>query len=547
MSLHWNLEDLHLHHRSVFLRGWLLQEGVHIHDLQLLLLDQNGRERSSIPLLAHQPRPDVEARFGRIEGSLHSGFVGLGAWHCRPQRRDRLQLRVTFEGFSQAMLHLDCGSAEANAGPLHQWRTRLQQWWAMGRKAITMLRHGDLQGVQNKLLQQAHQFGTKQLPDPEDWYRWLGCIPSGRAWHLIVDHQLGGGANIDREERVGRWLATGCVTITLTFALSRLAYELRLRWDDEDHRFLSTDDVRLASALSPMPLDTIVFNNAASFDSPIRVATLLQAITQNTKARLIVLLHDYYLICPTIYLLNNQGFFCDIPQPEVCQACLAAGKHLFATFYKGDITRWRNTWASLLGSADEIVAFSESSARLFNRVYGAASGCKPITIRPHQLSLYLGEPIEIKQPSSMVIGIIGQIGVQKGCKIVSALADEIRHVKGDERIKVIGNLECSADPEIVQQTGRYRREDLRTLLIASEANLILLPSIWPETFSFVCEELMHLQLPIACFDLGAPAERIRQYPKGLLLQSQSAAMILADLRHFFQQLYPQTIGQSDVF
>lgn len=544
MSLHWNLEDLQLRRRSVFLRGWLLQEGLRIRDLQLLLLDQHGRQRSAIPLLAQQPRPDVEARFGPIEGSLHSGFVGLGAWSCQPRRTDRLQLRVSFEGISQANLHLDCGSASADAGILQRWRTRLGQWWAMGRQAITMLRHRDWKGVQNKLVQQADQLGTKPLPDPEPWERWINGLPSGRAWHLIVDHQLGGGANLDREERVQRWLAAGDITLTLSFQVSRLAYELRLRWADEDHRYISTDDVRLARELSSLPLTSIVFNNAVSFDAPLRLAALLQAIQRKTQARLIVLLHDYFLLCPTIYLLNSDELFCNIPQPDVCRSCLAAGKHLFATFYRGDITAWRRVWGSLLASADEIIAFSQSSADLFSRVYPTTIKLNPIKVEPHQLSISLGAPIQIATPTSMVIGIVGQISIQKGSRLVRALAEQIRHEGGDERIKVIGNLESIADPRIVEQSGRYQREDLRDLLITSSANVMLLPSICPETFSFVCEELIQLQLPIACFNLGAPADRIRHYSKGLLLTSQNPKQVLSELRGFYAHLYPQSGGQS---
>jgi glycosyltransferase involved in cell wall biosynthesis len=39
--------------------------------------------------------------------------------------------------------------------------------------------------------------------------------------------------------------------------------------------------------------------------------------------------------------------------------------------------------------------------------------------------------------------------------------------------------------------------------------LCLLPSIWPETFSYVTQELMSLGVPLVCFDLGAPAECVR--------------------------------------
>ena len=47
--------------------------------------------------------------------------------------------------------------------------------------------------------------------------------------------------------------------------------------------------------------------------------------------------------------------------------------------------------------------------------------------------------------------------------------------------------------------------------------MVFLPSIVPETFSFVAEEVMALGLPLAAFDIGAPAERIRYYTRGAIL------------------------------
>jgi glycosyltransferase involved in cell wall biosynthesis len=54
----------------------------------------------------------------------------------------------------------------------------------------------------------------------------------------------------------------------------------------------------------------------------------------------------------------------------------------------------------------------------------------------------------------------------------------------------------------------------------------MLPSIWPETFSFVAEELMSMQVPLCCFDLGAPAERVREYGLGRVIRETDAEAAL---------------------
>ncbi len=37
----------------------------------------------------------------------------------------------------------------------------------------------------------------------------------------------------------------------------------------------------------------------------------------------------------------------------------------------------------------------------------------------------------------------------------------------------------------------------------------LIPSIWPETFSFATHEALDTGLPVWCFDLGAQSEAVR--------------------------------------
>ena len=66
--------------------------------------------------------------------------------------------------------------------------------------------------------------------------------------------------------------------------------------------------------------------------------------------------------------------------------------------------------------------------------------------------------------------------------------------------------------------------------------MMLFPSIYPETFSYVVHELMAMDLPIAAFNIGAPAEKLRHYAHGLLLFSRQPEDILADLIQFHHVL-----------
>jgi glycosyltransferase involved in cell wall biosynthesis len=77
---------------------------------------------------------------------------------------------------------------------------------------------------------------------------------------------------------------------------------------------------------------------------------------------------------------------------------------------------------------------------------------------------------------------------------------------------------------------------LADLVEGCGANVFLLPSVWPETFSYVAEELMQMGVPLAVFDLGAPAERVARYAEGLILKRIDAALALDELVLFHARL-----------
>jgi glycosyltransferase involved in cell wall biosynthesis len=59
----------------------------------------------------------------------------------------------------------------------------------------------------------------------------------------------------------------------------------------------------------------------------------------------------------------------------------------------------------------------------------------------------------------------------------------------------------------------------------------MIPSIWPETFSYTTSEAILLGYPVVCFDLGAPACRVRTYDCGMVVEDISAEGMIDALKH----------------
>jgi hypothetical protein len=60
----------------------------------------------------------------------------------------------------------------------------------------------------------------------------------------------------------------------------------------------------------------------------------------------------------------------------------------------------------------------------------------------------------------------------------------------------------------------------------------------------VAEEVMALGIPIAVFDIGAPAERVRLYPHGLVLPRCDSNEVLAMLKQFYNEIRVRTKSPS---
>ena len=76
-------------------------------------------------------------------------------------------------------------------------------------------------------------------------------------------------------------------------------------------------------------------------------------------------------------------------------------------------------------------------------------------------------------------------------------------------------------------TGKYKEEDALALLAELKPDMVWLPSVWPETFSYTLSIGLTAGVPIVAFDIGAIANRLRalsldQYVIPLILSQQPA-------------------------
>jgi hypothetical protein len=198
---------------------------------------------------------------------------------------------------------------------------------------------------------------------------------------------------------------------------------------------------------------------------------------------------------------------------------------------------WREHFGELLTCVSRIICFSQSSKAILQRAYPQLPDEK-IDITPHTVDWV--RPVETRKNSKQLnIAVAGHLEVQKGAQIVSQLATYVDYYNLNILIHVFGEIfepnESFGFLRKVVKHGRFTRTDLPKLMEENEIDLVLIPSICPETFSFTTEEAIHMRMPLAVFDLGAPAERVRHYDKGIVLQQQNPEYILGKISEYFNK------------
>lgn len=497
-----------------------------------------GRPHEYLPVDSGRPRDDVMRAFPDQLRALNSGYVVLGAFaHEVLAEALTLECFLTDGSVIERAIPSSIVSACSNQKTEETTKSAARKRGSFFSPRLPLLRAGMFRQLLDRTVSKFANVPASALERTSDLGAALLRQDERDQVCVIVDHDLGGGANHYRDRLVDSVIDAGRSVILMTYDVSTLSHMLIVRNRRLNRRCSIPDTASLLDAIKGLCVSEIVYNTAVSFARPDEIPKLLVRLKMLTGAQLKVLAHDFYLVCPSHFLLDSKGEYCYIPDLGTCSNCLPKNQQGFASlFVERDMAKWRELWGALLAAADEIVAFSNSTAQLLMKAYPQIEASR-ISITPHRLG-HLGDAVvKVEQKSPLCIGVVGQIGFHKGAAFIQALAREIKDRDAGLKIVVIGSIEVSCEPSVVSQTGAYQHDEMSGLIEASGANVMLFPSIWPETFSYVVQELMALQLPVASFNFGAPAERLAGYEKGLVLTSMEPASVLDQLIAFHGKIY----------
>ena len=266
-------------------------------------------------------------------------------------------------------------------------------------------------------------------------------------------------------------------------------------------------------------------NSLVSFAHFYEVAYYIQTIASKLT-KFTIPIHDYYFLCPSIFLLNKDKKYCNIPSDNrLCDDCFKNYK--FNRDFK-NIANFRQMWQVIFDLSNQILVFSHSSKEMLNKVYNIQND--KYMLIPHKVTWINRKCKNSTNKTHLNIGILGHLCLHKGLGIMEDLFEKSLNLP--YMFILFGNLSSSKNYMNLTICGEYHRKDIVDNVEKYDIDIFVMPSICPETFSYTTEEIILMNKPIICFNLGAQAERVRKYHKGYIANEISAKGLQEQIINF---------------
>lgn len=327
-----------------------------------------------------------------------------------------------------------------------------------------------------------------------------GDDDGGAAVPVYLGHALGGGAEQDLARRVAADVAAQGAAVVIRVGGP-------WRWQVELHAAAGVtqagtgDTALLMRLMALLPRRRVVYSCGVGDPDPLTLPALLLKL--GAGQRIEVLVHDYFPLSPSYTLLDADGVFRGLPALDTADPAHAVRR---PDGSRADLAAWRGEWGRLMAAA-EITVFSAASRDLVAAAWPGVAD--RIAVRPH--ALLSGVPRLPPPPAGArpVIGVLGNLGRHKGVAVVAALARALARGEGQAGLVILGNVDPAwRIPRPARVHGSYVRDDLPALVRRYGITHWLIPSVWPETFSFTTHEALATGLPVIAFGMGAQGEAV---------------------------------------
>ena len=268
------------------------------------------------------------------------------------------------------------------------------------------------------------------------------------------------------------------------------------------------------------------------------------------RIAMVLTLHDYWFLCPNAQLILPNGHKCShdlwgvrcvhcfANRAQVPPVMLAAPLIVPLLAYRAHILRRR------LREVDAIIA-----PTLWTRdIFGARGNpADKIKVIGHGVSELVHKSARCKVCLPLRFAYLGGIAWQKGVHVLIRAFRDIKPgqavltIYGDQRAfpEYAKELQRMAEGSAVSFGGQIDHAQVGAVL--TDADALIVPSLWPETSCLVVQEAFAAQVPVIASAIGALREKVRHGVDGLLFTAGDATALRALLRELVS--HPSTLEE----
>ncbi len=239
--------------------------------------------------------------------------------------------------------------------------------------------------------------------------------------------------------------------------------------------------------------------------------------------------HDYYFVCPSVHLLDQDAKFCGGECTPGLQQCTIPSPMLQdLPMLKEYLPEWRQKISEVLDCCDAFVTTAESVREVHQRAYPQLA-LKPFLVIEHGRTLVRTETVATAPQRGKPVRILvaGNVDPHKGSILIRQL-----HDLDQEKLLEFHFLGQPNETmrDIGVHHGPYQRDDFPKLAREISPSFAAVLSIWAETYSHTLTEAWSVGLPVLGSNLGAVGERIAKHGGGWMIDTTDAATAMAQIK-----------------
>ena len=279
----------------------------------------------------------------------------------------------------------------------------------------------------------------------------------------------------------------------------------------------------------------------------------LPRIAHTLHIPVVMSFHDFYYVCPTINLLDENGVYCagtctatipnegsDCPTP-FGDAALPPLKHAW-------VHQWRTHVRSALSYVDACITTCEDARSIYTTTYPELKAT-PFHVIEHGRDFEAQENLaHTPHPQEKLRVLIpGHLTQHKGADFIAQLIDiDNKHLQQLE-FHFLGNLPQRYEHLGVWH-GTYKREEFQQRVREIGCHVMGIFSVWAETYCHTLSEAWACGVPVVASHYGALGNRIHTHGGGWLVdvtRPEDAYAIICNIAHDSQD-HAQKTAQARI-